>query len=137
MKLDTVQDIKDVYWMTKWHKSTGAYRSPLFTDLENPHASLAADINKKQDILIRNLLINFAEAGDIPFDSPTAATCKIAFPPITAAETCKAILEAGNTALGLDEIPTAILKVAWPIIEPLILTLFQACLEQGHHPSPF
>jgi len=136
-KLDTVQDIKDVYRMTKWHKSTGAYRSPPFKDPENPNAGLAADINKKQDILIRNLLTNSAKAGDIPFDSPTAATRKIVFPPITAAETRKAILKAGNTAPGLDEIPTAVLKVAWPIIEPLILTLFQACLEKGHHPSPF
>src|SRR5271165_971811 len=115
--------------MTKWYKSIGAYCSPPFKDLENPNAGLAADINKKQGILICNLFTNFAEVGDIPFNSPTAATCKIAFPPITAAETCKAILKARNTALGLDEIPTAVLRVAWPIIEPLILTLFQACLE--------
>ena len=73
---------------------------------------MAADINKKQDILIRNLLTNSAKASDIPFDSLTAATYKIAFPLVTATETRKAILKARNTALGLDEIPTAVLKVA-------------------------
>jgi len=73
---------------------------------------LVANINKKQDILIRNLFTNSAKASDIPFNSLTAATCKIAFPLVTAAETRKAILEARNTALGLDEIPTAVLKVA-------------------------
>src|SRR5271156_78006 len=98
--------------MTKWHKSTGVYHSPPFTDPENLNAGLVADINKKRDILIRNLLTNSAKASDIPFDSPTTATRKIAFPPITAAETRKAILGAGNTAPGLDEIPTTVLKVA-------------------------
>jgi hypothetical protein len=123
-KLDTVQEIKDVFRMTKWHTSTGAYRSPPFTDPQNPHAGLVADINKKQDILIRNLLTNSAEAGDIPFDSPTAATRKINFPPVTVTDIRKAILEAGNTTPGQDEIPTAILKAAWPLIETLVLTLF-------------
>ena len=86
--------------MTKWHKSTGAYRSPPFTDLENLHAGLVADIDKKRDILIRNLLTNSAEVGDIPFDSPTAATRKINFPPVIVTDIQKAILEAGNTTPG-------------------------------------
>ena len=98
--------------MTKWHKLTSVYCSPLFKDPENPNAGLAADINKKRGILIHNLLTNSAKVGDIPFNSSTAATCKIAFPPITAAETYKAILKARNTALGLDKIPTAVLRVA-------------------------
>ena len=68
--------------MTKWHKSTGAYHSPPFTDLENLHAGLVADIDKKRDILIRNLLTNSAKVGNIPFNSPTATTYKINFPPI-------------------------------------------------------
>jgi ribonuclease HI len=136
-KLDTVQDIKDVFRMTKWHKSTGAYRSPPFTDPENLHASLVADIDKKRDILIRNLLTNSAEVGDIPFDSPTAATCKIDLPPVTVTDIRKAILKARNTTPGQDEIPTAILKAAWPLIETRVLALFQACLDYGHHPAAF
>jgi len=73
---------------------------------------LVANINKKQDILIRNLFTNFAKASDIPFDSLTTTTCKIAFPLVIATETRKAILEVRNTALGLDKIPIAVLKVA-------------------------
>jgi hypothetical protein len=110
--------------MTKWYKLIGAYHSPPFIDPENLNVGLVVDINKKQDILIRNLLTNSAKASDIPFDSPTTTTYKIAFPPIIVAETRKAILKAGNTVPSLDEIPSAILKVAWPIIKPLILTLF-------------
>src|SRR5271165_1044939 len=99
-KLDTVKEIKDVYQMTKWHKSTGAYRSPPFTDPQNPSIGLAADIDKKRDILVRNLLTNTAEVGDIPFDSPTTATRNIEFPPVTVTDIRKAILGAGNTTLG-------------------------------------
>jgi len=74
-----------------------AYYSPLFTDLENLHASLVADINKKRNILIYNLLTNSMEVGDIPFNSLTAATYKINLPPITVINICKAILKARNT----------------------------------------
>ena len=123
--------------MTKWHTSTGAYCSPLFADLQNPYLGLSAGIEKKRDILLRNLLTNTAEAGDIPFDSPTAATQRIEFPPVTVTDIRKAILGAGNTTPGQDEIPTAVLKAAWPVIEPLILTLYQACLDHRHHPAPF
>src|SRR5438045_6567719 len=123
--------------MTKWHKTTGAYHSPPFTDLQNLHLGLAASMEEKRDILVWNLLTNTAEAGDIPFDSPTMATHKINFPPIMVADICKVILKAGNTAPGLDKIPTAILKVAWPLIETHIHILFQACLNHGHHPATF
>src|SRR5271165_7310943 len=103
--------------MTKWHKLTRAYCSPLFADLQNPHLGLAARIEEKCDILLCNLLTNSAEVGDIPFDSLTAATCKIDFPPVTVTDICKSILGAGNTTPSLDEIPTAVLKTAWPLIE--------------------
>src|SRR5271165_269030 len=98
--------------MTKWHKSTRAYCSPLFADLQNPHLGLAASIEEKCDILLYNLFTNLAKVGDIPFDSPTTAIYKIDFPPVTITDICKFILRARNTTLSLDEIPTAVLKTA-------------------------
>jgi len=98
--------------MTKWHKSTGTYRSPPFKDPQNPTHSLAIDTSDKRDILVRNLLSNTAEAGDIPFDAPVVPVRSINFPAITTADIRKAILKAGNTAPGQDEITTAILQVA-------------------------
>ena len=68
--------------MTKWHQSTGTYRSPPFADPLNPTMGLVASIEDKRDILVRNLLTNTAEAGDIPFDSPITAVRDIPFPPI-------------------------------------------------------
>ncbi|KAI9034748.1 RNA-directed DNA polymerase [Aspergillus affinis] len=49
----------------------------------------------------------------------------------------KAILHAGNTTPGKDELPTSILKIAWPIIRDRVLALFQGCLSVGYHPQCF
>src|SRR5271167_1525377 len=98
--------------MTKWHKSTGAYYSLLFADLQNPHLGLAAGIEEKCNILLCNLLTNSAKVSNIPFDSPTTVTCKIDFLPVIVIDICKSILEARNTTPSLDEIPTAVLKTA-------------------------
>lgn len=136
-QLDTTQDIKDVFKMTKWHTSTGAYRSPPFADPQNPLTGLSANISVKREILIRNLLTNTAIAGDIPFDAPSAAARLVEFPPITVIDIRNAILRTASTAPGIDEIPTLILKAAWPQIERYVLTLFQGCLRCGHHPAPF
>jgi len=84
----------------------------LFADLQNPHLGLVASIEEKCNILLYNLLTNLAEVGNIPFDSSTAATCKIDFSPITVTDICKSILGARNTTPSLDEIPTAVLKTA-------------------------
>jgi hypothetical protein len=43
----------------------------------------------------------------------------------------KAVLHAGNTTLGSDELPTCILKVAWPLIKERVLALYQGCLTTG------
>ena len=110
--------------MTKWHKSTSIYCSPLFANLQNPTHSLAIDISDKRDILIQNLLSNTAKARDIPYNTPAVLVRSIRFLIITAADIRKAILEASNTALGQDKISTAILQTAWLEIEPLVLNLF-------------
>ncbi|KAJ8066801.1 hypothetical protein OCU04_004188 [Sclerotinia nivalis] len=134
-KLDSVKEIKDVFKMTKWHQSAGTYRTPPLVDpLDH---SLATTIQTKRDLLINNLLTNTAEVNDIPFDSPSTSIRSIAFPAITIQDIQTAILRTGNTAPGIDEIPTKILQLAWPLIEPYILQLFQKCLEIGHHPKCF
>src|SRR5271165_7070657 len=98
--------------MTKWHKLTRAYCSPLFADLQNPHLGLAAGIEEKRDILLCNLFTNLAKVSNIPFDSSTAATYKIDFSPVIVTDICKSILEARNTTSSLDKILTAVFKTA-------------------------
>jgi len=95
--------------MTKWHQSTGIYRSPPLKDPSHPDNPPAKSIEEKRELLVAELLTSKAEAGDIPSDTPTAATRHIDFPLITAEDARKAVIEAGNTAPGADEVPTAIL----------------------------
>ena len=95
--------------MTKWHQSTGIYRSPLLKDPSHLDNSPAKSIEEKRELLVAELLTSKAEAGDIPSDTPTAATRHIDFPLITAEDARKTVIEAGNTAPGADEVPTAIL----------------------------
>ncbi|EED24658.1 reverse transcriptase, putative [Talaromyces stipitatus ATCC 10500] len=112
--------MKDVFDMSKWHKSTGTFRSPPLKDPLRPNSFPAVTIHEKQDVLVRNLLQNSAEAGDIPLDSPAVPTTSLYFPDITMAQVEESVLQAGNTAPSSDEIPTCILKVAWPLIKDKI-----------------
>jgi ribonuclease HI/endonuclease/exonuclease/phosphatase (EEP) superfamily protein YafD len=136
-KLDATTEINDVFKMTKWHQSTGSFHSPPLVDPQDPDGPSAVSTEEKRALLVKELLTNTAEAGDVPFDAPTAAKANIQFPEITTQDIQQAILKAGNTAPGTDEIPTRVLQLAWPLIEARILKLFQDCLTYGHHPACF
>ncbi|EED14661.1 reverse transcriptase, putative [Talaromyces stipitatus ATCC 10500] len=112
--------MKDVFDMSKWHKSTGIFQSPLLKDPLRPNSLPAVTIHEKRDVLVRNLLQNSAEAGDIPLDSPAVPSTSLYFPDISMLQVEESVLQAGNTAPGADEIPTCILKVAWPLIKDKI-----------------
>jgi hypothetical protein len=58
---------------------------------------------------VAELLTSKAEVGDISSDIPTATTRYIDFPPITAEDVRKLVIEARNTAPGVDKVPIAIL----------------------------
>ena len=98
--------------MTKWHQSTGRYRTPPLIDPRNPTGAPANSTCEKRDLLIRELLTNTADAGDILFDAPAVAARDVPFLVTTAQDIRKAILGARNTAPGIDEIPTKVLQLA-------------------------
>src|SRR5438045_2658 len=83
-KLDLVKDMNDVFKMTKWHQSTGNFQSPPLVDPQDPTGTPAKSTNEKRDLLVKELLTNSAEAGDILFDVPMVASRNISFPEITA-----------------------------------------------------
>jgi hypothetical protein len=60
-------------------------------------------------LLIKELLTNIAEAGDIPHDSLIVVSRDILFLETTLKDIRKSILGAGNIAPGVDEIPTKVL----------------------------
>jgi len=59
---------------------TGGYYSPPLIDLQNPTGTPASSTSKKRDLLIRELLTNTANAGDIAFDALAVALRDIPFP---------------------------------------------------------
>lgn len=136
-KIEAAKTSKDVFDMAKWYKSTGSYRTPPLRDPLNPDEPPASTIEQKRGILIRNLLRNMAEAGDIPMDAPTVACRALPFPALTPECVFEAVCKAGNTAPGADGIPTAILRAAWSLIKDHVLSLYTACLSVGHHPKCF
>ncbi|EED14697.1 polymerase, putative [Talaromyces stipitatus ATCC 10500] len=136
-KLITASQTKEVFDISKWHKSRGSYRSPPLKDPLRPDNPPAVSVQEKRDLLVRNLLQNTTEAGDIPLDCPAVPTTTLPFPEITMAQVEKSILKARNTAPGEDELQTNILKTAWPLIKDKILFLFQGCLRLGYHPKYF
>jgi hypothetical protein len=123
--------------MSKWHKTAGSYRSPLIKDPQYPNNPPAVALKEKRNILARNLLQNSAEAGDIPLETPAVPSSSLPFPDISMTQVEKAVLHAGNTTPRSDELPTYILKVAWPLIKEGVLALYQGCLTTGYHPKYF
>jgi endonuclease/exonuclease/phosphatase (EEP) superfamily protein YafD len=136
-KINATTSGKEIFEMSKWHKTTGSYRSPPMKDPLQPDCPPAVGIQEKRDVLARNLLQNSAEAGDIPLDTPTASIRSLPFPAISMAQVERAVLHAGNTTPGNDKLPTSILKAAWPLIKDKVLALYQGCLSTGFHPQCF
>ncbi|EDO02463.1 hypothetical protein SS1G_04939 [Sclerotinia sclerotiorum 1980 UF-70] len=136
-KLDQAQQAKDVFAMTKWHRSSGSFHSPPMKDPMEPDATPATGTLDKQRILINNLLRRTTEVGDIPTDCPTVPSIALPSPVINELSIREAVLGAGNTAPGADELPTSILKIAWPLIESFVTQLYHSCIRIGHHPKPF
>ena len=136
-QLDEASTSKDIFRMTKWHKSSGSFRSPPLKDPRFPNAPPSSSLADKRNILAENLLRNTAEVGDIPMSAPAVSQSSLPFPELTEEEIEKCILGAPRSTPGADEIPTSVLRMAWPKIKSSVLLLFRSCLAVGHHPLAF
>lgn len=65
-------------------------------------------------------------------DTPAVPSRLLPFPPSSKEEIQEALLRAGNNAPGADEIPSSIIKLAWPLIEDHIYSLFSGYISLGH-----
>ncbi|KAI0999822.1 hypothetical protein K3495_g8377 [Podosphaera aphanis] len=128
---------KDIFALPKWHKSTGNFRSTHLKDPRFSDRPPATSLPDKIAILLGNSLTILSKVGGIPLDAPTVATRSISFHPLCHDEVWESILKAGNTVPEADEIPTAILCIAWPLIGECVYSLFDRCLSLGHHPICF
>jgi hypothetical protein len=106
--------------MCKWHKSARSYRSPPLLDPLSPGSQPAISLLDKRDVLARNLLQNPSVSTDILLDTPIIPITALPFPLVQDSDVERAILQAGNTVPGADEIPTYILQAAWPLIKSIV-----------------
>ena len=104
-KINATTTSKEVFDMSKWHRTTGLYRSPPMIDPQQPEIPPSVTTQAKRDILVRNLLQNSAEAGDIPLDTPAVPSKSLPLPEITMAQVEQAVLLAGNTTPEMDYLP--------------------------------
>ena len=56
---------------------------------------------------------------------------------LTQKEVELALLRSNNSSPGEDEITTKAVRLAWPVLGDTIHRLYNACLTEGWHPSPF
>lgn len=136
-KIDKISKSKEIFGLTKRHKSIGKFHSAPLKDPEQPDTPLAITPTEKSEILMRNLLTNHAEVGDIPLDAASVPRALLPFPTVTLEEMETAVINAGNTAPEIDEIPTSTLKHAWPLIKEYIKQLIFSCIKIGYHPFAF
>lgn len=77
--------------------------------------------------------MNLAQAGDIPLNAPTVSNLTLPFPELSQQEVHDAVFRAGNIVSGSYEIPTTILRHAYPKIANQVYSLFNNYISLGHH----
>ena len=131
-QIDEVREPKDLFRMTKWALSRGHFRSP---PLKAENGQIALRTEDKIQLLRETHLPRSRIEEEI--EPPRVATTAREWPALTTWEVEEAVLRAGNTAPGLDELPTAALKLAWPVLGTCIVRFYNCCLASGYHPRPF
>ena len=117
----------------KWNRTEGTL--PISPLKEGDQVHISTD--DKASYLVRALLQKASCSEDVeanlePIDDP-----KLPFPAITEKEIHTTIAKPKNSSPGKDGITTSILRKVWPSLGPAISTLYQNCLDQGWHPTPF
>ncbi|ODM19726.1 hypothetical protein SI65_04712 [Aspergillus cristatus] len=91
----------------------------------------------KANYLVRALLQKVSCSEDVEVNLEPINDLKLPFPATTEKEIYNAVAKPKNSTPGKDGVTTSILKKAWPSLGPSISTLYQHCLDQGWHPTPF
>lgn len=114
------------------------FRSTMQHLVDPTDGSPRVSLVEKQDLLMRSFTDPTGLAPDdlsLPIIPPSPSP--FALPPLSLSEVEAACVGVSSTTPGLDEVAVRSLKLAWPVIKELVLRLFQACVDVGHHPSVF
>jgi len=130
------KDPQGLWKLAKWARNRGT-ASQAFTPALKNGGEEVTEPEEKAELLQATFFPTPPEADldDIPgyvYPDP------VPMPPVTKRELQEAILRASvNKAPGPDGIPNQILHLALPQLLPLLLPLYNLCMEHSHHCEAF
>lgn len=134
-------DSHNIFQAAKWPRSVRQYSTP---PIRQADGTLAVSNLEKQATLRKELLSTVKPvANDIAINKQAPDLIQekreapIEWHNCSFEEVERAILQASNTAPGIDQIPPKIIRQAWPVYCVEITELFQLCLGEGYHPFAF
>lgn len=129
------RDPSGIFKLAKWAKNRGERRLGFTPALKNPDGTMATEPADKAAALKRSFFPTPTLGPDHDMRLaiyPTPLPC----PLITEQELREAIHKTKpGKAPGPDDIPNQIVRAAEEQLTPLLLPIFNACLEQGVHPE--
>lgn len=132
-KINEFKEPKDIFRAVKWNRTEGSL--PISPLKEGDQLHISTD--DKANYLVRALLQKASCSGDMDLNLEPISNPHLPFPAFTEKEIYTAVARPKNSTPGKDGLSTLILRKAWPVLGPAISALYQHCLAQGWHPSPF
>ncbi|MBW0484589.1 hypothetical protein O181_024304, partial [Austropuccinia psidii MF-1] len=124
--------------MYQAYKFTKSRMTGEIAPLKRSDGSLTTEVEEKAALLFRGTSVTEGGTDLLGTVIPLAQEYSDAFPPVPPEEILRAINSLpNNKAAGSDTIPNEILKLAAPLLLPVLTSLFNACLVEGHYPSPW
>lgn len=137
-KIDNLTESRDIFSAIHWAHSSGVYPSPTLVEPETGRHAVTPE--EKRNVLAAALLNKCdPDAQDVPLThlDPASGDRAIHFPLVSWRETEQAVLGAKTSAPGIDNVPTSILKLAWPLVGLFVHKLYSLSLQCGWHPTVF
>ena len=133
IKIDDFRDSQDIFKAVKWNQTEGTL--PISSLREEDHLHTFTD--DKASYLVHALLQKTSCSEDVMINLEPNANPVLFFSAISEKKVYDAIVQLKNSTPGKDGINILILWKAWLILRPAISTLYQHCLAQDWHPTPF
>jgi ribonuclease HI len=133
--INNLSDSSSIFKAARWFKSPGPFQPPPLQVGDVVYETQ----QEKAEALRHATLERRTSENDIPDPWETVnPPRKVPFSTeVTPEEVKDAILRAGNTSPGADNITVKLLRASWHAIAKHVCSLFQGCLASGYHPKAF
>ncbi len=136
-KVSSTETIEDLWKLNKWVRNRGVLRTAFMPEIRDKDDVLQKENEEKARALQQKLFPEPAPAdlSDIP-EQPPNFPSPLPFPDITEHEVQEAFRSSrGDKAPGSDNIQFKVLKIAAPVIGPLLTQIYNASLRLHYWPA--